>query len=136
MVKPIENKFNRMVKNSNPQELEDKFVNHAAEAMDDILNGNNEAGNEKLNITIKFFQNHKHIHPQVFSRASKRINKHLLEIMYKGLEDTVISYQKLLHLMKIVMVIDLIFYNFITDALVIYQKNSNELEYLKWLWIA
>ena len=77
-------------------------------------------------LCIKFFQDHKHVHPQVFSRASKRINKHLLEILYKSLEDTVISYQKLIQLMKIVTVLNLIFYNFIIDALVIYQKNNNE----------
>ena len=55
MVKPIENKFNRIVKNSNPQELEDKFVKYTIEAMDDVLNGNNDAGNEKLDIMYKIF---------------------------------------------------------------------------------
>ena len=106
--------------------MEDKFVKYTVEAMDDILNGNTDAGNEKLDTSIKFFQDQKYIHPQVFSRASKRINDHLLEILFTGLEDTLISYQKLVHLMKVVLVVNLMFYNFITDALVIYQKNNNE----------
>ena len=41
MSKGIEKKFKKIIENSDPQELENKFVNYTIEAMDDvIMNGN------------------------------------------------------------------------------------------------
>ena len=37
MRKDIENKFNRIVENSNPQELEDKLVKYTNKAIDDVF---------------------------------------------------------------------------------------------------
>ena len=74
MTKRIENKFNRFVENSNPQELEDILVKYSNEAMDDVLlNRNKNNGLEKMDTTVKFFQDHNHSHPISFSNASNKI---------------------------------------------------------------
>lgn len=78
--------------------LEDDFVEPTIEALDDIVNGNRDNGNEKLDISIKFFQDRKHIHPQVFSRASKRINNHLINILAEKLDDS----EKSIQIMKLI----------------------------------
>ena len=45
MTKSIENKFNKLVENLDPQELEDKIVKYTNEAFDDaIINGNRDDG--------------------------------------------------------------------------------------------
>ena len=43
MSKGIEKKFKKIIENSDPQELEDKFVNYTIEAMDEVLNGNKDS---------------------------------------------------------------------------------------------
>jgi hypothetical protein len=127
MTKNIENKFNRIVENSDPQELEDKLVMYTNKAIDDVfMNENKNDGLNKMNTTVKFFQDHQHTNPNIYNRASKRINNHLFDILSKSLEDTVKSYQNLKNLMQFVMVIDLMFYNLITDSINIYKKDKKE----------
>ena len=36
----MENKFKRVIENSDPQVLEGKFVKYTIEAMDDVMDGN------------------------------------------------------------------------------------------------
>ena len=60
MSKAIENKFNRLVKNSDPKELEDKIVKYTNEAFDDvILNGNRDYGLQKIRTSVKFLRESK-----------------------------------------------------------------------------
>lgn len=66
MSKNIEKKFNKLVENSDPQELENKFVKYTIEAMDEVMNGNKD-GLKKLDTAVKFFRDHKHINPNIYS---------------------------------------------------------------------
>ena len=57
MSKGIEKKFQKIIENSDPQELENKFVNYTIEAIDDvILNKNENNGLKKMETSVKFFQ--------------------------------------------------------------------------------
>ena len=76
--KGIENKFNKLVENSDPQALEDKIVKYTIEAIDDVmLNGNKNDGLGKMRTSVKFFEDHTRNHPINFGKASYKIMSHI-----------------------------------------------------------
>jgi hypothetical protein len=126
MSKNIEKKFNRIIKNSDPQELEDQLVNYTNEAIDDALrNENKDDGLEKMFTTVKFFQDHKHCHPMSFSNASNKIIAHLVKMLSKTLEDAVLSNHELKLFINLMGIIDLMTLNYITELINGYQEEND-----------
>ena len=127
MSKNIEKKFNKLIKNSNPQELENKLAYHTNEAIDDVLlNGNKNNGLEKMRTTVKFFQDHKHNHPINFRNASNKIISHLVERLSKTLENTILSNQELKLFINLMGIVDLMTLDYVTDLINNYQEEKNE----------
>ena len=125
MVKGIENKFNRIVENSDPQELEDKFVNYTIEAMDGVMSGNKDSL-KKLDTAFKFFKDYKHINPDIYARASKRINEHVFTIISKNLEDAQLSNYELKLFINLMGIMDIMTLKYITDSIISYQEEKDE----------
>jgi hypothetical protein len=125
-MKPVENKFNKFIENYDPKKLEDEFVEYTIGAINDIVDGDSDIGYEKLDSSIKFFQDQKHIHPQAFSRASKRINKYSIKILAVKLEDS----EKSIQIMKLTNTIDAIIelmeINFIQELIMNYKEEKDE----------
>ena len=131
MSKGIENKFNRLVENSDPKELEDKIVKYTNEAFDDvILNGNRDDGLQKIRTSVKFLRDHRYKQPNTFINAWKKINEHLVEILSKALEDTLLSNHEMKIFINVMGVIDLIFLKTINELINSYQEENKE-SYLK-----
>jgi len=125
MSKNIEKKFKKIIENSDPQELENKFVNYTIEAMDEVLNGNKDSL-KKLDTALKFFKDYKHINPDIYARASKRINEHVFNVISKNLEDAQLSNYELKLFINLMGIIDLITLNYITDLINGYQEEKDE----------
>ena len=125
MSKNIEKKFNKLVENSDPQELENKFVNYTIEAMDEVLDGNKDSL-KKLDTALKFFKDYKHINRDIYARASKRINEHVFHIISKNLEDAQLSNYKLKLFINLMAIMDLMTLNHITDLIISYQEEKDE----------
>lgn len=125
MSKGIEKKFKKIIENSDPQELEDKFVNYTIEAMDGVMNGNKDSLT-KLDTALKFFKDYKNINLDIYARASKRINEHVFNIISKNLEDAQLSNYKLKLLINLMVIMDLITLNYITDLIISFQKEKDE----------
>jgi len=131
MVKSIENKLNRLIEKSDPQELEDKIIKYTNEAIDDaILNGNRDDGLQKIRTSVKFLRDHKHDHPNNLFKAWKKINAHLLETLSKALEDVLLSNHEMKILINVMAIIDLIYLYTINELLIGYQEEKNE-SYIK-----
>ena len=126
MVKSIENKFNRIVENSDPQELEDKSVEYTIEAMDEVMSGNKDSL-AKLDTALKFFKDHKHINRNIYARASKRINEHIFNILSKKLENVQLFNDRLKLYINLMGIIDLMNLNYIIELLNDYQENKDKL---------
>ena len=125
MSKNIEKKFNRIIENSDPQELEDKLVNYTNEAIDDaLLNENKNDGLEKMRTFLKFFQDHKHYHPKNFSRALNKIKDRLLVTLLETLVDAVVSNHEKKLSMHVIAIIDLMSFNSITESIDNYQEKK------------
>jgi hypothetical protein len=125
MSKGIEKKFKKIIENSDPQELENKFVNYTIEAMDEILNGNKDSL-KKLDTALKFFKDYKHINPDIYARASKRINEHVFNVISKNLEDAQLSNYELKLFINLMGIIDLMTLNYIKDLIISYQEEKDE----------
>jgi hypothetical protein len=125
MSKNIEKKFKKIIENSDPQELENKFVNYTIEAMDEVLNGNKDSL-KKLDTALKFFKDYKHINPDIYARASKRINEHVFNVISKNLEDAQLSNYELKLFINLMGIIDLMTLNYITDLIINYQEEKDE----------
>jgi len=125
MSKCIEKKFKKIIENSDPQELENKFVNYTIEAMDEVLDGNKDSL-KKLDTALKFFKDYKHINPDIYARASKRINEHVFNVISKNLEDAQLSNYELKLFINLMGIIDLMTLNYITDLIISYQEEKDE----------
>jgi len=125
MSKGIEKKFKKIIENSDPQELENKFVNYTIEAMDEVLNGNKDSL-KKLDTALKFFKDYKHINPDIYARASKRINEHVFNVISKNLEDAQLSNYELKLFINLMGIMDLMTLNYITDLIISYQEEKDE----------
>jgi hypothetical protein len=131
MSKRIEYKLNKIIENSDPQELEDKIIKYTNEAIDDVmLNGNKNNGLENMRTSAKFFEDHTPDHPINFGKASYKIISHLLLTLSENYRDIVISNQKMQLFISIMAVIDLMSLNNINRLITNYKKEKNEL-YLK-----
>jgi hypothetical protein len=132
MVKGLEKKFNRIVENSDPKELEDKIVEYSIEAIDDVmLNGNKNDGLEKMRTTVKFFEDHTSDHPKNFANATYKIMSHLLITISENYRDVVSSNHELKLFINLMGIIDLMSFNYITELISLYQEENDEL-YLKY----
>ena len=130
MNKNIDNKFNRIVKNTDPQELEDKLVNYSNEIIDDILNGNSDEGFEKMRNLSQFFKDHQYSQYNTFFRAWRRILAHMFEVLTKSLKDAVASNQKMKLYINLMGLIDLMYLNIISELIKNYQEEKHDF-YLK-----
>lgn len=132
MVKGLEKKFNKIVENSDPKELEDKIVMYTIEAIDDVmLNGNKNGGLEKMITSVKFFEDHTSDHPKTFAKATYKIMSHLLITISENYRDAVSSNQKMQVFINLMGIIDLMSFNYITELINLYQEEKDEL-YLKY----
>lgn len=121
MTKRIENKFNRFVENSDPQILEENFVEYTIEAMDDVINGDKD-GLTKLDTVMKFFKDHKNINPDIYSRASKKINEHVFNILSKKFEDAQISN----YILNLRGFLDIVTLDYINELINIYLEKKDD----------
>ncbi len=107
--------------------MENKFVNYTIEAIDDvILNKNKNNGLEKMETSVKFFQDYRHNHPINFKNASNRIIVHLVEILTKTLENTNLSNRELNQFINLMGIIDLMTLNYISELINGYQEEKDE----------
>ncbi len=105
--------------------MENKFVNYTIEVMDEVLNGNGDSL-KKLDTALKFFEDYKHDSPDIYARASKRINEHVLKILSKNLEDAKLSNYELKLFIKLIGIIDLMTLNYITELINGYQEEKDQ----------
>ncbi len=127
MSKGYEKKYKKIIENSDPLELENDFVNYTIEAIDDvILNENKNEGLKKMETSVKFFQDNRYNHPINFRNASNRIITHLVEILSKTLENTILSNYELNLFINLMGIIDLMTLNYITDLIISYKEEKNE----------
>ena len=129
MSKDIEKKFNKLVKTSDPQELEDKLVNYTIEAIDDVfMNGNRGGGLDNVNNSVKFLEDHIYSHPKNFINANYKIMDHFIEMLRNSYSDASLTIQDMKFVISTMCIHDLLYINKIKELILLNKEDDYNIQ--------